>query len=92
MAQGFIGQNRRNQYEKELQRGSIYTLTNYYASNNKVMYHVADQRLVICISHASALSKDEKDIEGILRQRFRVRSFTEFEANCDLRGDLHGTV
>ncbi|CDY45353.1 BnaA09g12380D [Brassica napus] len=92
LAQGFIGQNRRNQYEKELQRGSIYTLTNYYASNNKVMYHVADQRLVICISHASALSKDEKDIEGILRQRFRVRSFTEFEANCDLRGDLHDVV
>ncbi|KAG2280159.1 hypothetical protein Bca52824_051379 [Brassica carinata] len=34
LAQGFIGQNRRNQYEKELQRGSIYTLTNFYASNS----------------------------------------------------------
>ncbi|CAN6998841.1 unnamed protein product [Brassica oleracea var. botrytis] len=66
LAQGFIGQNRRNQYEKELQRGRIYTLTNFYASNNKVMYNVADQRLVICISHASALSKVEEDIEGIL--------------------------
>uniref|UniRef100_A0A0D3CGP0 DUF223 domain-containing protein n=1 Tax=Brassica oleracea var. oleracea TaxID=109376 RepID=A0A0D3CGP0_BRAOL len=92
LAQGFIGQNRRNQYEKELQRGSIYTLTNFYASNSKVMYHVADQRLVICISHASALSKDEEDIEGILTERFRVRSFSEFEANCDLRGDLHDVV
>ncbi|KAF3563885.1 hypothetical protein DY000_02012338 [Brassica cretica] len=90
LAQGFIGQNRRNQYEKELQRGRIYTLTNFYASNNKVMYHVADQRLVICISHASALSKDEEDIEGILTERFRVHSFSDFEANCDLRGDLHG--
>ncbi|WZZ70055.1 hypothetical protein YC2023_081425 [Brassica napus] len=89
LAQGFIGQNCRNQYEKELQRGSIYTLTNFYASNSKVMYHVADQRLIICISHASALSKDEEDIEGILTERFRVRSFSEFEANCDLRGDLH---
>ncbi|WZZ33509.1 hypothetical protein YC2023_016910 [Brassica napus] len=92
LAQGFIGQNRRNQYEKELHRGSIYTLTNYYASNSKVMYHVADQRLVICISHASAMSKDEEDIDGILRERFRVRSFSEFEANCDLRGDLHDVV
>ena len=92
MAQGFIGQNRRNQYEKELQRGSIYTLTNFYASNSKVMYHVADQRLVICISHASAMSKDEEDIEGILTERFRVHSFLDFEANCDLRGDLHGKV
>ncbi|WZZ43231.1 hypothetical protein YC2023_039490 [Brassica napus] len=44
VAQGFIGQNRRNQYEKELRRGRIYTLTNFYASNSKVMYHVADQR------------------------------------------------
>ncbi|CAN6905079.1 unnamed protein product [Brassica oleracea] len=92
LAQGFIGQNCRNQYEKELQRGSIYTLTNFYASNSKVVYHVADQRLVICISHASALSKDEEDIEGILTERFRVRSFSEFEANCDLRGDLHDVV
>ncbi|XP_013594482.1 PREDICTED: uncharacterized protein LOC106302537 [Brassica oleracea var. oleracea] len=92
LAQGFIGQNRRNQYEKELHRGSIYTLTNYYASNRKVMYHVADQRLVICISHASAMSKDEEDIDDILRERFRVRSFSEFEANCDLRGDLHDVV
>ncbi|CAF1889773.1 BnaC02g09770D [Brassica napus] len=71
LAQGFIGQNRRNQYEKELQRGSIYTLTNFYASNS---------------------SGDEEDIEGILTERFRVRSFSEFEANCDLRGDLHDVV
>ncbi|KAG2266981.1 hypothetical protein Bca52824_074060 [Brassica carinata] len=73
LAQGFIGQNCRNQYEKELQRGSIYTLTNFYASNSKVMYHVADQRL------------DEEDIEGILTEPV-VRSFSEFEANCDLGG------
>uniref|UniRef100_M4DEN7 Replication factor A C-terminal domain-containing protein n=1 Tax=Brassica campestris TaxID=3711 RepID=M4DEN7_BRACM len=91
-AEGFIGQNRRNQYEKELQRGRIYTLTSFYASNSKVMYHVADQRLVICISHASALSKVEEDIEGILIERFRVHSFSDFEANCDLRGDLHDVV
>ncbi|CAN6820656.1 unnamed protein product [Brassica oleracea] len=47
VAQGFIGQNRRNQYEKELRRGRIYTLTNFYASNSKVMYHVADQRPLV---------------------------------------------
>uniref|UniRef100_M4DVH2 Replication factor A C-terminal domain-containing protein n=1 Tax=Brassica campestris TaxID=3711 RepID=M4DVH2_BRACM len=92
LAQGFIGQNRRSQYEKELQRGRIYTLTNFYASNSKVMYHVADQRLVICISHDSALSKDEEDVESILTERFRVHSFSDFEANCDLRGDLHDVV
>ncbi|WZZ51622.1 hypothetical protein YC2023_051729 [Brassica napus] len=84
LAQGFIGQNRRNQYEKELKRGSIYTLTNYYASNSK--------RLVICISHASVLTKVEEDSEDILTERFRIHSFTDFEANCDLRGDLHDVV
>ncbi|CAF1924152.1 unnamed protein product [Brassica napus] len=92
LAQGFIGQNRRSQYEKELERGRIYTLTTFYASNSKVMYHVADQRLVICISHDSALSKDEEDVESILTERFRVHSFSDFEANCDLRGDLHDVV
>ncbi|CAN6892875.1 unnamed protein product [Brassica oleracea] len=92
LAQGFIGQNRRNQYEKQLRRGSIYTLTSFYASNSKVMYHVADQRLVICISHASHLSKVEENIEGILTERFRIHSFLDFEANCDLRGDLHYVV
>ncbi|CAN7077150.1 unnamed protein product [Brassica oleracea var. botrytis] len=89
VAQGFIGQNRRNQYEKQLRRGSIYTLTNFYASNSKVMYHAADQRLVICISHVSDLSKVEENIEVILTERFRIHSFSDFEANCDLRGDLH---
>ncbi|WZZ63882.1 hypothetical protein YC2023_075252 [Brassica napus] len=92
VAQGFIGQNRRNQYEKELKCGMIYTLTNYYASINKVMYHVADQRLVICISHASELRKVEEDIEAILTESFRIHSFADFEANCDLRGDLHGKL
>ncbi|KAL0757466.1 hypothetical protein Bca101_095134 [Brassica carinata] len=92
VAQGFLGLNRRNQYEKELKRGMIYTLTNYYASNTKVMYHVADQRLVICISHASELRKVEEDIEAILTERFRIHSFADFEANCDLRGDLHDVV
>ncbi|KAL0665921.1 hypothetical protein Bca4012_028625 [Brassica carinata] len=92
VAQRFIGLNRRNQYEKELKRGMIYTLTNYYASNTKVMYHVADQRLVICISHASELRKVEEDIEAILTERFRIHSFADFEANCDLRGDLHDVV
>ncbi|CAF1764135.1 unnamed protein product [Brassica napus] len=92
VAQGFISQNRRNQYEKQLRRGSIYTLTNFYASNSKVMYHVADQRLVICISHASDLSKVEENIEGILTKRFRIHSFSDFEANCDPRGDLHDVV
>ncbi|KAG2252152.1 hypothetical protein Bca52824_082288 [Brassica carinata] len=85
-------ENRRNQYKKELKRGRIYTLTNYYASNSKVMYHVADQRLVICISHASELRKVEEDIEAILTERFRIHSFADFEANCDLRGDLHDVV
>ncbi|XP_013588894.1 PREDICTED: uncharacterized protein LOC106297160 [Brassica oleracea var. oleracea] len=66
VAQGFIGQNRRNQYEKELRRGRIYTLTNFYASNSKVMYHIADQRLVICISHASKLSKFDDNIEDVV--------------------------
>nr|VDD12543.1 unnamed protein product [Brassica rapa] len=75
LAQGFIGQNLRNQYEKELERGSIYTLTKFYASNSKVMYHVADQKLVICISHVSALSKVEENIEGILTERFRSIHF-----------------
>ncbi|KAJ0254508.1 hypothetical protein HA466_0104270 [Hirschfeldia incana] len=85
LAQGFIGQNRRFQYETELERGRIYTLTNFYASNSKVIYHVADQKLVICISHASVLTKVEGNNEGILMVRFRLHSFSEFEANCDLR-------
>ena len=35
VAQGFIGQNRRNQYEKELKRGMIYTLTNHYQARER---------------------------------------------------------
>ncbi|KAF2562611.1 hypothetical protein F2Q70_00015765 [Brassica cretica] len=56
------------------------------------MYHVADQKLVICISHVSVLKKVEENIEGILTERFRIHSFSDFEASCDLRGDLHDVV
>ncbi|KAH0884986.1 hypothetical protein HID58_061082 [Brassica napus] len=92
VAHGFIAQNHCNRYEKELERGRIYTLTNFFASNIKVMYRVADQKLVICITHTSEMSKVEENIEGILTQRFRIHSFADFEANCDLRGDLHDVV
>lgn len=56
------------------------------------MYGVADQKLVICITHTSILSKLEENIEGIPSQCFRIHSFADFEANCDLRGDLHDVV
>ncbi|CDY33105.1 BnaC09g22010D [Brassica napus] len=59
VAQGFNAQNRVNRYEDELKRGSIYTLTNFFGSNNK---------------------------------RFKFHSYADFEANCDLRGDLHDVV
>ncbi|CAN6918677.1 unnamed protein product, partial [Brassica oleracea] len=75
--------------DEQLKRGSIYTLTNFFASNNKMMYGVADQKLVICITHTSIMSKLEENIEGIPSQCFRIHSFADFEANCDLRGDLH---
>ncbi|CAF2161800.1 unnamed protein product [Brassica rapa] len=74
---------------EQLKRGSIYTLTNFFASNSKVMYGVADQKLVICITHTSILSKLEENIEGIPSQCFRIHSFPDFEANCYLRGDLY---
>ncbi|KAL0899407.1 hypothetical protein Bca101_083368 [Brassica carinata] len=53
VAQGFIAKNRVDRCEKELQAGRIYTLTNYFASYTKVMYRVAEQKLVICITHTS---------------------------------------
>ncbi|CAH8300914.1 unnamed protein product, partial [Eruca vesicaria subsp. sativa] len=45
VAQGFIPKNRLNRYENDLEHGCIYTLTNFFASNNKVMYCVDDQKL-----------------------------------------------
>ncbi|KAF2559991.1 hypothetical protein F2Q68_00016493 [Brassica cretica] len=65
LAQGFIGLNRHNQYEKDLQRGSIYTLTNFYASNSKVMYHVAGQRLSASDSIPFQILKPTAISEGI---------------------------
>ncbi|KAG2251385.1 hypothetical protein Bca4012_098866 [Brassica carinata] len=55
------------------------------------MYRVADQKLVICFTHTSVLKKLEENIEAILDQRFKFHSYADFEANCDLRGDLHGS-
>ncbi|WZZ65328.1 hypothetical protein YC2023_076698 [Brassica napus] len=60
--------------------------------DEEVMYRVADQKLVICFTHTSVLKKLEENIEAILDQRFKFHSYADFEANCDLRGDLHDVV
>ncbi|KAG5391111.1 hypothetical protein IGI04_032652, partial [Brassica rapa subsp. trilocularis] len=39
----------------QLKRGSIYTLTNFFASNSKVMYGVADQKLAFRLSASGSI-------------------------------------
>ncbi|KAH0903925.1 hypothetical protein HID58_043428, partial [Brassica napus] len=48
-------------------------------SNSKAMFRVADPKRGL-----------KKIVFPILSDRFRMHSFTDFETNCDLRGDLHG--
>lgn len=77
-------------YMPHLKAGSVYRLTKFYGSRSKVQFSVADHSVTISLSWTSVLSVLEDSLVPFHEDRFRFRSHEEFEANCDLKGDLYG--
>ncbi|KAL0897336.1 hypothetical protein Bca101_081297 [Brassica carinata] len=72
--------------------GSIYRLKNFYVSKSKIGYRVVDPVVVITFSWNSALSDLNDSSVVFPEDRFRFYRYEEFEAACELKGDLYDYV
>ncbi|KAF3606097.1 hypothetical protein DY000_02044878 [Brassica cretica] len=90
--QGFIPPSRIDTYLPHMIAGSIYRLHNFYGSKRKPLYRVAEPDVTIAFSWNYVLSVFENSTVLFPEDRFRFYGYEEFEAACDLRGDLYDYV
>uniref|UniRef100_A0A0D3BKF6 Replication factor A C-terminal domain-containing protein n=2 Tax=Brassica oleracea var. oleracea TaxID=109376 RepID=A0A0D3BKF6_BRAOL len=90
--QSFIPSARIDTYLPHMKAGSVYRLNKCFGSNSKVMYRVAEPRVIISFTLNSVLSDLEDSRVNFPDDRFRFHSYEEFEAACDLKGDLYDYV
>ncbi|CAN7030205.1 unnamed protein product [Brassica rapa subsp. trilocularis] len=92
MIQRFIPQGRIDTYLPHMIAGSIYRLIKFYGSKSKIVYRVAELILTITFSWNSILSCLGDCSVRFPEYRFRFHGYEEFEAACDLKGDLYDYV
>ena len=92
MIQGFIPPSRIDTYLPHMIAGSIYRLNKFYGSKSKSVYRVAEPDVTIAFTWNSVLSVLENCPVPFPEDRFRFYDYEEFEAVCDLRGDLYGKL
>ncbi|KAF3552854.1 hypothetical protein F2Q69_00013673 [Brassica cretica] len=87
--QGFISPGRIEKYLPDMKRGSVYKLNIFYGSRNKSVFRVADHTATVSFSWNSELSVLQDFPTHFDEDRFQFHSYEEFQANCDLKGDLY---
>ncbi|KAF2617517.1 hypothetical protein F2Q68_00040563 [Brassica cretica] len=87
--QGFIPPSRIKIYLPQMIAGSIYRLINFYGSKSKTVYRVAEPDVIIAFSWNSVLTVLGNGPVQFPVDRFRFYGYEEFEAACDLKGDLY---
>ena len=92
MIQGFIPPSRIDTYLRHMFPGSTYRLNNFFGSKTKKVYQVADPDVTIAFSWNSVLSVLKDSSIRFPEDRFHFHGYEEFEAGCDLRGDLYGKI
>ncbi|KAH0939118.1 hypothetical protein HID58_006579 [Brassica napus] len=92
LIQGFVSPGRIKKYLPDLKRGSVYKLTNFYGSRNKTVFRVADHTVTVSFSWNSELAVLRDCHIPFDEDSFRFHSYEEFQANCDLKGDLYGKL
>uniref|UniRef100_M4F7C3 Replication factor A C-terminal domain-containing protein n=1 Tax=Brassica campestris TaxID=3711 RepID=M4F7C3_BRACM len=80
------------QYLPEMKRGSVYKLNNFYGSRNKSVFRVSDRTATVSFSWNSELSVLQGCHTPFDEDSFRFHSYEEFQAKCDLKGDLYDVV
>uniref|UniRef100_A0A0D3ARP3 Replication protein A 70 kDa DNA-binding subunit B/D first OB fold domain-containing protein n=2 Tax=Brassica oleracea var. oleracea TaxID=109376 RepID=A0A0D3ARP3_BRAOL len=90
--QGFISPGRIEKYLPDMKRGSVYKLNNFYGSRNKSVFRVSDHTATVSFSWNSELSVLQGSHIHFDEDSFRFHSYEEFQAKCDLKGDLYGNL
>uniref|UniRef100_A0A0D3CTI1 Replication factor A C-terminal domain-containing protein n=1 Tax=Brassica oleracea var. oleracea TaxID=109376 RepID=A0A0D3CTI1_BRAOL len=90
--QGFIPPSRINTYLRHMIPGSTYRLNNFFGSKTKKVYRVANPDVTISFSWNSVLSVLKDSSIRFPEDRFRFHGYEQFEAACDLRGDLYDYI
>ncbi|KAG5407600.1 hypothetical protein IGI04_013719, partial [Brassica rapa subsp. trilocularis] len=80
------------QYLPEMKRGSVYKLNNFYGSRNKSVFRVSDRTATVSFSWNSELSVLQGCHTPFDEDSFRFHSYEEFQAKCDLKGDLYDNL
>ncbi|KAF3497191.1 hypothetical protein DY000_02053792 [Brassica cretica] len=92
LIQGFVSPGRIKKYLPDMKRGFVYKLNNFYGSRNKAVFRVADHTVTVSFSWNSELSVLRDCHIPFDEDSFRFHSYEEFQANCDLKGDLYDVV
>ncbi|KAF3566143.1 hypothetical protein DY000_02018953 [Brassica cretica] len=90
--QGFIPASRVQTYLREMTSRSVYKLNKFFGSRSKVLFRVADHNVTVPFSWNTVLTPLQNSLVPFPEDRFRFHDHEEFEANCDLRGDLYDYV
>ncbi|KAG5390078.1 hypothetical protein IGI04_031619, partial [Brassica rapa subsp. trilocularis] len=90
--QGFIPAGRIDTYLPHMRAGGLYRLNSFFGSHNKNLYSVAEPSFTVTFSSTSVLSDLTDSPVCFLEDRFRIHGYEEFDAACDLRGDLYDYV
>ncbi|KAF3580913.1 hypothetical protein DY000_02029340 [Brassica cretica] len=90
--QGFVSPERIQKYLPDMKRGSVYKLNNFYGSRNKSVFRVADRTVTVSFSWNSELAVLLDCPSHFDEDSFRFHSYEEFQANCNLKGDLYDVV
>ncbi|CAG7901102.1 unnamed protein product [Brassica rapa] len=90
--QGFIPPSRIDTYLPHMIDGSIYRLNKFYGSKSKIVYRVAELDVTIAFSWNFVLSDLEDCPVQFPEDWFHFYGYEEFEAACDLKGDLYDYV
>ncbi|CAN6821579.1 unnamed protein product [Brassica oleracea] len=101
--QGFIPPLKIDTYLRHMIPGSTYRLNNFFAlqekwlflavgSKTKKVYWVVDPDVTIAFSWNSVLSVLKDSSIRFPEDRFRFHGYEQFEAACDLRGDLYDYI
>lgn len=90
--QDFLSAGKVDTYLPHMKAGGLYRLHNFFGSYNKKLYRVADPDFTISFTSTSVLAALDDGSLCIPEDRFRFHGYAEFEAACDLKGDLYDCI
>ncbi|KAL0877721.1 hypothetical protein Bca101_027427 [Brassica carinata] len=90
--QGFIPPGRIKKFLPHMSQGSLYTLASFYGSRSKEVFRVAAHSVTISFSHSSELAPLENSHVAFEEDQFLFHSYEDFEAGCDMKGDLFDVI